>query len=205
MARDPERRTLSRQLDNIRKRYNRSAARYEKQAESATPAMAAALRTAARNERAEAEKYRSKRGERLADLRSKVQTGLEQSETVKALVIKQTGEQQNALARTRIRGNAGAKFYAATQSIWRGKGYVSRETAIVDYFNENASHISADKRAEFAEVYGYELKEPLTLLDAQNLLELNTGIDLDASETDPREEYESFKRRGALAVAKMMI
>lgn len=204
MARDPERRALSRQLDNIRKRYNRSAARYEKQAESATPAMASALRTAARNERMEAEKYRSKRGESLADLRIKVQTGVELSEAVKASVIKRTGKQQDAIAKARIHGNAGAKFYAATQSIWRGKVYTSRETAIVDHFNENASRISTDKRAEFAEVYGYELKEPLTLLDVQNLLELNTGIDLDASETDAREEYETFKRCGALAIAKMM-
>jgi hypothetical protein len=205
MARNPYRRSLSRQLDVIRKRYNRNAARYEKEAASASPAMADALMSAAQNERAKANMYRSKRGESIQSLEAKVAQGMNESAARKASNIRDTNSRKELLASIRMEGNGSSKFYAATQALWRGKNVKNRDAAIIDYFNANAGNITKETKDKFKEQYGYSLELPMDLLDIQNLIELNTGVDIDASSKQPREEYETFKRLGALAVAKMKV
>ena len=114
---------------NARRRYNRAAERYERDALTASPAEAARLRKQAEYMRQQSELLR--KGKDTASGRKKrVQASFSTLEGTK----KDVGKRRDIEAREIMNTNVGAKIYGATVSIWQDSPYANRDVALMEYF-----------------------------------------------------------------------
>lgn len=114
---------------NARRRYNRAAERYERDAMTASPVEAVRLRKQAEYMRQQSELLR--KGKDTASGRKKrVQSSFSTLEGVK----KDVGKRRDIEAREIMKTNAGKRVYAATTSIWEDSEYSTREQALIEYF-----------------------------------------------------------------------
>lgn len=130
------------QLRNIRRRYERAAARYERQAESASGREQRELLKAASNLREQARQYYVKnitisdRGSSKyrADISRGIQRGYQPSLEQLAGAAQTADENRGRLIKNVLNSSTGDSFYAATIQLWRGTDYASRnETIVVEF------------------------------------------------------------------------
>ena len=183
------------ELRNIRRRFQRQAARYELQAESAEPMDRKQLLAGARALRAEAEKYyaanitQARRGSEAynADLNLAVSVGHEPSLRQLATAVDTEQEQRERLTRTITNSTAGDAFYASVIQIWDSQPYEQRDQVIVSAFQE--AHPDMEVR---------------DVLDVMNIMEEATGIPFTSPDWGSGEEaeqnYRMRSRRGMLYV-----
>lgn len=132
------------QLRNIRRRYERAAARYERDAENASGREKRELLKAASNLREQAQQYYSKnltiakRGtaKYKADIARGVQRGYQPSIEQLAGAAQTADENRERLIRNVLNSSTGDAFYAATVQLWRGTDYASRNETIVAEFQK---------------------------------------------------------------------
>lgn len=127
---------LAKQLDKVRHRYNRYAARLEKQAAQASGATRQMLNSLAERMQLEARKFS------LANLRNKYSNeDLEKAVggIVKSSDVALSSAQRNT--REEMLGNVllgssdiSSRFYAGTIEIWRGLEGEARDAAIIEFF-----------------------------------------------------------------------
>lgn len=114
---------LSDQLRNIRRRFEREAARASKRASTATGAEAARWKATAAEYLAKAEEYRApigvKRGS--AEYTEQVKRAVHRGTRESASVIGSTSA-RNKLAKTLLQGNVASQFLAATKELWYRPG-----------------------------------------------------------------------------------
>lgn len=179
-------------LRNIRRRYEREAANFRKQAANAVGIAKENLEMAAKRSEEQAAKYRADRilGKTkagTAEAAAKISAALEReagaSERTKRFNRLEFDQQQDQIARSILRGNTGSQFYAATKDIWKGaKTPEERNEMLKEHFGMS------------------------NMLDIINKLSKDTGVDftINSDATKRGEEYQRKSRRGMLAVAKTM-
>ena len=132
------------QLRNIRRRYERAAARYERDAENASGREKRELLKAASNLREQAQQYYVKnltisdRGSAKykADIASGVRRGYQPSLEQLAGAAQTADENRERLIKNVLNSSTGDAFYAATVQLWRGTDYASRNETIVAEFHK---------------------------------------------------------------------
>lgn len=133
------------QLRNIRRRYERAAARYERQAESAgSEREQRELLKAASNLREQAQKYYVKnltisdRGsdKYKADIARGVRSGYQPSLEQLVGAAQTADENRERLIKNVLNSSTGDAFYAATVQLWRGTDYASRNETILEEFQK---------------------------------------------------------------------
>lgn len=132
------------QLRNIRRRYERAAARYERDAENASGREKRELLKAASNLREQAQKYYSKnltiakRGtaKYKTDIERGVRSGYQPSLEQLAGAAQTADENRERLIKNVLNSSTGDAFYAATVQLWRGTDYASRNETIVEEFQK---------------------------------------------------------------------
>lgn len=132
------------QLRNIRRRYERAAARYERDAENASGREKRELLKAASNLREQAQKYYTanltiaKRGtgNYKADIARGVRSGYQPSLEQLAGAAQTADENRERLIKNVLNSSTGDAFYAATVQLWRGTDYASRNETIVEEFQK---------------------------------------------------------------------
>lgn len=133
------------QLRNIRRRYERAAARYERQAESAgSERERRELLKAASNLREQVQQYYVKnltisaRGSAKykADIARGVRSGYQPSLEQLAGAAQTADENRERLIKNVLNSSTGDAFYAATVQLWRGTDYASRNETIVEEFQK---------------------------------------------------------------------
>ena len=132
------------QLRNIRRRYERAAARYERDAENASGREKRELLKAASNLREQAQQYYVKnltisdRGtaKYKADIASGVRRGYQPSLEQLAGAAQTADENRERLIKNVLNSSTGDAFYAATVQLWRGTDYASRNETIVAEFQK---------------------------------------------------------------------
>lgn len=132
------------QLRNIRRRYERAAARYERDAENASGREKRELLKAASNLREQAQKYYTanltiaKRGtdKYKADIARGVRSGYQPSLEQIAGAAQTADENRERLIKNVLNSSTGDAFYAATVQLWRGTDYASRNETIVEEFQK---------------------------------------------------------------------
>ena len=131
-------------LRNIRRRYERAAARYERDAENASGREKRELLKAASNLREQAQQYYSKnlttvkRGtdKYKADIARGVRRGYQPSLEQLAGAAQTADENRERLIKNVLNSSTGDAFYAATVQLWRGTDYASRNETIVEEFQK---------------------------------------------------------------------
>lgn len=131
-------------LRNIRRRYERAAARYERDAENASGREKRELLKAASNLREQAQQYYSKnltiakRGtdKYKADIARGVRSGYQPSLEQLAGAARTADENRERLIKNVLNSSTGDAFYAATVQLWRGTDYASRNETIVKEFQK---------------------------------------------------------------------
>lgn len=132
------------QLRNIRRRYERAAARYERDAENASGREKRELLKAASNLREQSQQYYSKnlttakRGtdKYKADIARGVRSGYQPSLEQLAGAAQTADENRERLIKNVLNSSTGDAFYAATVQLWRGTDYASRNETIVEEFQK---------------------------------------------------------------------
>ena len=132
------------QLRNIRRRYERAASRYERQAESASGREQRELLKAASNLREQAQQYYvknltiSKRGSAKykLDISRGAQRGYQPSLEQLAGAAQTADENRERLIKNVLNSSTGDSFYAATVQLWRGTDYATRNETIVSEFQK---------------------------------------------------------------------
>lgn len=177
-------------LRNIRRRYEREAAKFRKQAANAVGITKENLEQAAQRSLEQANRYRAdkilgktKAGTAEAAAKIEAALGREAGASERTLDFGRKTEdaQKDQVARSLLRGNTGSQFYAATKDIWKGaRTPEERNELIKKHFGTS------------------------NLLDAVNKLSADTGTDftMNSDATKRGEEYQKKSRRGMLAVAK---
>lgn len=177
-------------LRNIRRRYEREAAKFRKQAANAVGVTKENLEKAAKRSMEQAAKYyadrilgKTKAG--TAEAAAKISEALSReagaSERTLDFSRKSEDLQKDQVARALLRGNTGSQFYAATKDIWKGaRTPEERNELIKKHFGTS------------------------NLLDAVNKLSADTGTDftMNSDATKRGEEYQKKARQGMLSVAK---
>lgn len=114
---------------NARRRLKRQAARYEKQARSASPTESARLEQQARYLRNQAQRlYKG------ADTESRQRRIIGDSFSALEGVKSDKGKRRDIEAREILKTSAGKRIYGATVSIWQDSPYHTREQALIEYF-----------------------------------------------------------------------
>lgn len=222
MAKTPrsEAKQKSDQLRNIRRRFEREAARFEKRAGSAKGRERQNLLRAAEKSRETAKEYY------VDNIRGKAKIGTKQytdritgavskgqSKSMLALEREQRGlvARKTAVARALLRGNTGSQFYAATKQIWNKEEIPAnsnaRNEAIIEGFKASRAVI---EKQDFAVNENGELKydfENLTLLDIIDIMSEMTGQDFSQNKDDFKQgiQYQVNSRLGLLRVGQMVM
>ena len=188
------------QLRNIRRRYERAAARYERDAENASGREKRELLKAAANLREQAQQYYSKnltiakRGtaKYKADISRGVQRGYQPSLEQLASAAQTADENRKRLIRNVLNSSTGDAFYAATVQLWRGTDYASRNETIVAEFQKRRPDI-----------------EVSDVLDVLDYFTQASGIDYLSPEPDEEagidERYRVKARIGAAIVQEQLL
>lgn len=160
------------ELRNIRRRFERQAARYERQAEGADPVDRKQLMAAAATLRQEAQSYyaRNITAERFnteaggSAIRQAISKGRPRSLEQLAGAVASSQQERERLTRTVLSGPVGDVFYASTVEIWKGSGYRDRNVAILERFQEQFPDEQIrdvlDIVAKMQEATGIPLLEP---------------------------------------------
>lgn len=187
-------------LRNIRRRYERAAARYERDAENASGREQRELLKAASNLREQAQRYYvanltiAKRGsaQYKLDIEWGVQRGYQPSLEQLAGAAQTADENRERLIKNVLNSSTGDTFYAATVQLWRGTDYASRNDTIVAEFQKRRPDI--------------EVNDVLDVLDYFTQV---SGIDYLAPEPDEEagddERYRIKARIGAAIVQKQLL
>ena len=188
------------QLRNIRRRYERAAARYERDAENASGREKRELLKAASNLREQAQQYYSanltiaKRGSAKykADIARGVQRGYQPSLEQLAGAAQTADENRERLIRNVLNSSTGDAFYAATVQLWRGTDYASRNETIVAEFQKRRPDIEVND-----------------VLDVLDYFTRASGIDYLSPEPDEEagidERYRVKARIGAAIVQEQLL
>lgn len=160
------------QLRNIRRRYERAAARYERDAENASGREKRELLKAASNLREQAQKYYSKnltiakRGtaKYKADIERGVRSGYQPSLEQLAGAAQTADENRERLIKNVLNSSTGDAFYAATVQLWRGTDYASRNETIVAEFQKRRPDLEVNDVLDvldyFTQASGIDYLEP---------------------------------------------
>lgn len=160
------------QLRNIRRRYERAAARYERDAENASGREKRELLKAASNLREQAQQYYVKnitiadRGSAKykADIAQGVRRGYQPSLEQLAGAAQTADENRERLIKNVLNSSTGDAFYAATVQLWRGTDYASRNETIVAEFQKRRPDLEIsdvlDVLDYFAQASGIDYLEP---------------------------------------------
>ena len=188
------------QLHNIRRRYERAAARYERDAENASGREKRELLKAASNLREQAQQYYTanltiaKRGtaKYKADISRSVQRGYQPSLEQLAGAAKTADENRERLIKNVLNSSTGDAFYAATVQLWRGTDYATRNETIVAEFQKRRPDI-----------------EVTDVLDVLDYFTRASGIDYLSPEPDEEagidERYRVKARIGAAIVQEQLL
>ena len=189
------------QLRNIRRRYERAAARYERDAENASGREKRELLKAASNLREQAQQYYVKnltisdRGtaKYKADIASGVRRGYQPSLEQLAGAAQTADENRERLIKNVLNSSTGDAFYAATVQLWRGTDYASRNETIVAEFQKRRPDL--------------EINDVLDVLD---YFTQASGIDYLSPEPDEEADidgrYPRYKARiGAAVVQEQLL
>ena len=189
------------QLRNIRRRYERAAARYERQAESAgSEREQRELLKAASNLREQAQQYYvnnltiSVRGtaKYKADIVRGVRRGYQPSLEQLAGAAQTADENRELLIKNVLNSSTGDVFYAATVQLWRGTDYASRNETIVAEFQKRRPDL--------------EINDVLDVLD---YFTQQSGIDYLSPELDEEadidERYRVKARIGAAVIQEQLL
>lgn len=185
------------ELRNIRRRYERAAERFEKQAENANSAVdkrqlmrsAQALRTTAKSyyvENITAAPKGSK--QRQADIQRAISEEAGESKNYLAGRVKLRHEiAREQMKESILKSTSGSDFFAATVDIWRGTDYDKREETVFERFKELYPDVPVRD-----------------ILDVMEWFSQNTGIDYfdlgyDEESSDD-ERYLARSRSGMLLV-----
>lgn len=188
------------QLRNIRRRYERAAARYERDAENASGREKRELLKAASNLREQAQQYYTanltiaKRGtaKYKADIARGVRSGYQPSLEQLAGAAQTADENRERLIKNVLNSSTGDAFYAATVQLWRGTDYASRNETIVAEFQKRRPDL--------------EVSDVLDVLDY-----FTQESDIDYLSPEPDEEagiderYRVKARIGAAIVQKQLL
>lgn len=189
------------QLRNIRRRYERAAARYERQAESAgSEREQRELLKAASNLREQAQQYYTanltiaKRGtaKYKAEIARGVRSGYQPSLEQLAGAAQTADENRERLIKNVLNSSTGDAFYAATVQLWRGTDYASRNETIVAEFQKRRHDL--------------EINDVLDVLD---YFTQASGIDYLSPEPDEEagidERYRVKARIGAAIIQEQLL
>ena len=188
------------QLRNIRRRYERAAARYERDAENASGREKRELLKAAANLREQAQQYYVKnltisdRGSAKykADIASGVRRGYQPSLEQLAGAAQTADENRERLIKNVLNSSTGDAFYAATVQLWRGTDYASRNETIVAEFQKRRSDL--------------EINDVLDVLD---YFTQASGVDYLSPEPDEEagidERYRIKARTGAAIIQEQLL
>lgn len=188
------------QLRNIRRRYERAAARYERDAESASGREKRELLKAASNLREQAQQYYvenltiSARGtaKYKADITSGVRRGYQPSLEQLAGAAQTADENRERLIKNVLDSSTGDAFYAATVQLWRGTDYASRNETIVAEFQKRRPDLEVND-----------------VLDVLDYFTQASGIDYLSPEPDEEagidERYRVKARTGAAIIQEQLL
>ena len=188
------------QLRNIRRRYERAAARYERQAESASGREQRELLKAASNLREQARQYYVKnitisdRGSSKyrADISRGIQRGYQPSLEQLAGAAQTADENRGRLIKNVLNSSTGDSFYAATIQLWRGTDYAGRNETIVAEFQKRRPDLEVND-----------------VLDVLDYFSKASGIDYLSPEPDEEagidERYRVKARIGAAIVQEQLL
>ena len=188
------------QLRNSRRRYERAAARYERQAESASGREQRELLKAASNLREQARQYYVKnitisdRGSSKyrADISRGIQRGYQPSLEQLAGAAQTADENRGRLIKNVLNSSTGDSFYAATIQLWRGTDYASRNETIVAEFQKRRPDLEVND-----------------VLDVLDYFSNASGIDYLSPEPDEEagvdERYRVKARIGAAIVQEQLL
>lgn len=206
----PRAKRASDELYNIRRRYKRAAARYEKQAEvAASEADARVFKAAAEQARRQAESLRvenitterpGSKG-RAADIARTVAS--ESKRSLGQLVGKDKSEQaaRDRAARAVLSSGMGRQFYASTVELWNKPGIKPKD--------RNAAIVEGFKKSRLGRQMAKEGREIRDILDVMDILQQHTGVPYlsgaYADEGAAEEHYRLDARRGMLFVRKKII
>lgn len=188
------------QLRNIRRRYERAAARYERYAENASGREKRELLKAASNLREQAQQYYVKnltisdRGSAKynSDIARGVQRGYQPSLEQLAGAAQTADENRERLIKNVLDSSTGDAFYAATVQLWRGTDYASRNETIVAEFKKRRPDLEVND-----------------VLDVLDYFTQASGIDYLSPEPDEEagidERYRVKARIGAAIVQEQLL
>ena len=188
------------QLRNIRRRYERAAARYERDAENASGREKRELLKAAANLREQAQQYYTKnltiakRGtaKYKADIASSVRRGYQPSLEQLAGAAQTADENRERLIKNVLNSSTGDAFYAATVQLWRGTDYASRNETIVAEFQKRRPDLEVND-----------------VLDVLDYFTQASGIDYLSPEPDEEagidERYRVKARTGAAIIQEQLL
>lgn len=160
------------QLRNIRRRYERAAARYERDAENASGREKRELLKAASNLREQAQQYYAKnltianRGtaKYKTDIARGVRSGYQPSLEQLAGAAQTANENRERLIKNVLNSSTGDVFYAATVQLWRGTDYASRNETIVAEFQKRRPDLNVNDVLDvldyFTQVSGIDYLSP---------------------------------------------
>lgn len=188
------------QLRNIRRRYERAAARYERDAESASGREKRELLKAASNLREQAQQYYVKNltisdhgsAKYKADISRGVQRGYQPSLEQLAGAAQTADENRERLIKNVLNSSTGDAFYAATVQLWRGTDYASRNDTIVAEFQKRRPDLEVND-----------------VLDVLDYFTQASGIDYLSPEPDEEagidERYRVKARTGAAIIQEQLL
>lgn len=189
------------QLRSIRRRYERAAARYERDAESAgSEREQRELLKAAANLREQAQQYYVKnltmadRGSSKykSDISRAVQRGYQPSLEQLAGAAQTADENRERLIKNVLNSSTGDAFYAATVQLWRGTDYASRNETIVAEFQKRRPDLEVND-----------------VLDVLDYFTRASGIDYLSPEPDEEsgidERYRVKARTGAAIIQEQLL
>lgn len=188
------------QLRNIRRRYERAAARYERDAENASGREKRELLKAASNLREQAQQYYVKnltiadRGSAKykADIASGARRGYQPSLEQLTGAAQTADENRERLIKNVLNSSTGDAFYAATVQLWRGTDYARRNETIVAEFQKRRPDL--------------EINDVLDVLD---YFTRASGIDYLSPEPDEEagidERYRVRARTGVAIVQEQLL
>ena len=188
------------QLRNIRRRYERAAARYERDAENASGREKRELLKAASNLREQAQQYYvknltiSNRGSAKykADIASGVRRGYQPSLEQLAGAAQTADENRERLIKNVLNSSTGDAFYAATVQLWRGADYATRNETIVAEFQKRRPDLEVND-----------------VLDVLDYFTRASGIDYLSPEPDEEagidERYRVKARTGAAIIQEQLL
>lgn len=197
----PRAKRASDELYNIRRRFKRAAARYEKQAQQAEGREARELLKAAANLREQAEQYyvpNFTNAERASkqlkqDIVKQVARGRQPSLEQLSSAAQTAAENRQRLIDNILTGSSGAAFYAATVQLWRGTDYADRQRTIVEEFNKRMPE--SQQASDVLDIVQY-------LQDASGVDYLSPTLDEESGEDD---RYRVRARAGAAVIQSQVL